>query len=60
MNEELPQIGSKEGKELVVPEIIFHELLLDMELQENYSRSLADGGTVEVKEFLSSLRKQMC
>lgn len=33
------------------------ERLLDMELQENYRKSLAEGGNVEAKEFLKSLRE---
>ena len=32
------------------------EKLLDIELQENYRRSLKEGGNREAKEFLESLR----
>ena len=32
------------------------EKLLDIELQENYRRSLEEGGNREAKEFLRSLR----
>ncbi len=33
------------------------EKILDIELQENYRRSLEEGGNVEAKEFLKSLRE---
>lgn len=33
------------------------ERILDIELQENYRRSLSEGGNVEAKVFLRSLRE---
>lgn len=60
MNEECPWMCSSKDKGTYDVKNIFRELLLDMELQENYSRSLAEGGAVEAKEFLRSLRKQIC
>ncbi len=33
------------------------EKILDIELQENYRRSLEEGGNVEAKGFLKSLRE---
>jgi len=33
------------------------ERILDIELQENYRKSLAEGGNVEAKQFLRTLRE---
>ncbi len=33
------------------------EKILDLELQENYKKSVSEGGNVEAKQFLRSLRE---